>query len=144
MAKKIEKAKEDLASTDDLTIILSTREIELGPEKLVIREYTLTDSLELYDVINPLATALAEIMQEQDLPQVEQVRAILAHHFSLMPSLIARTIDRSPAWVAGLPADYGLILMDWWWSLNRGFFIGAAVQKLRAMQEKSKSPSATA
>ncbi|HIE4801216.1 TPA: DUF6631 family protein [Serratia marcescens] len=140
---KIEKARENLAQTSDLTILLSTRDIDIGAERLTIREYTLHDSLELYEAISPVAADLAAVMDSESIV-TEQVRAVLARHYSLMPLLIARTVDRSPEWVAGLPADYGLVLMDWWWSLNRSFFIGAAVQKLRAMQAERNSPSGTA
>lgn len=122
----------------DLEKLLSTREIEVGKEKLTIREYSLIDSLALYQVIDPFVEALAEVMKASEMPDVELVRAVMADHKERIPELIGRAIDRPAAWVAKLSAADSLILIDWWWVLNRAFFIGAATRKIRASQVNKK------
>lgn len=127
---------------DDLSVLLSTRDITIAGKPLTVREFTLVDSLAMNAVLKPVVASLADVMQS-DWPSFESVQDVLAEHANALPELIACCIGQPVEWVATLPGSEGTALMDWWWTVNRRFFMSAAVRQvtLRAVREKP-SPSA--
>ncbi|CVC81489.1 hypothetical protein GVN99_13725 [Serratia marcescens] len=122
---------------DDLSVLLSTRDITIAGQHLTVREFTLVDSLTMHEVLKPVVASLADVMQSE-WPSFEAVQDVLAEHADALPKLIACSADQPVEWVATLPGSDGTALMDLWWTVNRRFFMSAAVRQitLRAAREK--------
>ncbi|EPU1123057.1 DUF6631 family protein [Klebsiella pneumoniae] len=129
---------------DELSVLLSTRNITIAGRALVIREYNLMDMLQLGDKLDALTHSLAEVMGNP-WPPVEEVEAVLRKHAGDIPELIARTVDQPIQWVALLPASDGQTLIDWWWTQNRRFFMNAVVRLvgIRATRAKLSASAAS-
>lgn len=126
---------------NELDVLLPGRDVTIAGCVLRLREYTLTDTLTLHGVLSPLTEALAGVMAD-GWPEYEEVADILAAQGDALITLMAHAIDKPPQWVATLSGTEGLALQDWWWSVNRGFFMNAVVRRL-ALREarKTLSPS---
>lgn len=122
---------------DDLSVLLSTRDITIAGRNLTVREFTLADSLAMNDALKPVVDSLADVMQSE-WPSFESVQDVLARHAQVLPELLACCVDQPVEWVSTLPGSDGTALMDWWWTVNRRFFMSAAVRQitLRAAREK--------
>lgn len=129
---------------DDLSVLLSTRDITIAGQRLTVREFTLVDSLTMNEELKPVVASLADVMQSE-WPSFEAVQDVLATHAAALPKLIACCIDQPVEWVATLPGSDGTALMDWWWTVNRRFFMSAAVRQitLRAAREKPSLSAAS-
>lgn len=130
-------------SDDDLSVLLSTRNITIAGRGLVIREYNLMDMLQLGDKLDALTHSLAEVM-DNPWPPVEEVEAVLRKHAGDIPELIARTVDQPIQWVALLPASDGQTLIDWWWTQNRRFFMSAVVRLVGIKVTRAKLSASAA
>ena len=138
-------SKQKPADTEDeLSVLLSTRNITIAGRGLVIREYNLMDMLQLGDKLDALTHSLAEVM-DNPWPPVEEVEAVLRKHADDIPELIACTVDQPIQWVALLPASDGQTLIDWWWTQNRRFFMNAVVrlETIRATRAKLSASAAS-
>ncbi|MCW2478831.1 DUF6631 family protein [Candidatus Symbiopectobacterium sp. NZEC135] len=113
----------------DLETLIPERTLTIAGETVTVREYSLMDSLELHAPITQLVSALAEVMKLRAMAY-DEVAALLAQHASIIPVLIARSVDKPVEWVAALPAQDGTTLLDWFWTVNRHFFTSAAVRRL--------------
>lgn len=130
---------------DELDVLLPGRDVTIAGCALRLREYTLTDTLALHGVLSPLTDALAGVMAD-GWPEYEDVADILAAQGDALITLMAHAIDRPTQWVAMLPGTEGLALQDWWWSVNRGFFMNAVVRRLalrEARRNRSPSPASS-
>lgn len=129
---------------DELSVLLSTRNITVAGRALVIREYNLMDMLQLGEKLSALTQSLADAMQTP-WPPIEDIEAVLARHAGDLPELIACTVDQPVQWVALLPASEGQTLIDWWWAQNRRFFMNAVVrvQTIRATRAKLSASAAS-
>lgn len=140
MAKKIVPPEETAAA--ELDVLNPDRTINIAGEKLTVREYNLVDSLEMHEPIAALTQELATVMRDGPL-FYEDVEAILARHVAIVPLLAARAVDKPADWAEKLSATDGATLLDWWWVVNRHFFMTAAVRRItvQAVREKqSDSP----
>ncbi len=131
-------------SEDDLSVLLSTRNITIAGRGLVIREYNLMDMLQLGDKLDALTHSLAEVMQTP-WPPLEEIEGVLRKHAGDIPELIACTVEQPIQWVALLPASDGQTLIDWWWTQNRRFFMNAVVrlETIRATRAKLSASAAS-
>ncbi|EHN5173256.1 hypothetical protein KI912_003112 [Salmonella enterica] len=120
-------------AADDLDVLFPERELRLAGENVTIREYTLKDTLTLHTVLMPVVDALAAVT-ETTWASYETVETVLAAHHEAVIVLVAHSIDRAPAFVAGLSGTEGMTLMDWWWSVNRHFFMNAVIRRLVCRQ----------
>lgn len=127
--------KED--TEDELSVLLSTRNITIAGRELVIREYTLADMLQLGEKLESLTRSLTEVMMTP-WPSIEETEAVLRKHAGDMPELIACTVDQPVRWVAMLPASEGQTLLDWWWTQNRRFFMNAVVRQETIRLQRAK------
>ncbi|HDY5341444.1 TPA: hypothetical protein RQ688_002455 [Klebsiella pneumoniae] len=129
---------------DDLSVLLSTRDITIAGRALTIREYTLLDVLSLGEPLNALTQSLADVMRTP-WPALEEIEAVLARHAADMPGLVARAVDQPVLWVAQLPGSDGQVLIDWWWTQNRRFFMNAVVrlETIRATRAKLSASAAS-
>lgn len=116
----------------DLETLIPERTVTIAGETLKVREYSLVDSLELHAPIAQLVSALAEVMKARALA-FDEVEALLAQHASIIPVLVARAVDKPVEWVSSLPALEGTTLLDWFWTVNRHFFMNAAVRRLTVL-----------
>lgn len=128
---------------NDLDVLLSTRDITIAGKPITVREITLVDSLVLHDSLTPVVASLAEVMQTE-YPRFEHVQQVLAKHATVLPVLIAHCSDQPVEWVQTLPGSEGLALMDWWWAVNRRFFMGAATRILQLQLARAKTLSDSA
>ncbi|HED2412195.1 TPA: hypothetical protein R4Y39_002510 [Raoultella planticola] len=138
-------SKQKPADTEDeLSVLLSTRNITIAGRGLVIREYTLMDMLQLGDKLDALTHSLAGVMQTP-WPLIEEIEAVLRKHAGDIPELIACSVDQPVQWVALLPAGEGQTLIDWWWTQNRRFFMNAVVrlETIRATRAKLSASAAS-
>lgn len=130
-------------TASELETLISSREINIAGESLTVREYSLLDSLTLHEPIAKLVCSLADVMKERALA-FDDVEALLARHADIIPALVARSVDKPVEWVATLSATQGQTLLDWFWTVNRNFFMTAAVRRLtvQATVERKQSDSA--
>jgi len=138
-------SKQKPADTEDeLSVLLSTRNITIAGRALVIREYNLMDMLQLGEKLSALTQSLAGAMQTP-WPPIEDIEAVLARHAGDLPELIACTVDQPVQWVALLPGSEGQALIDWWWTQNRRFFMNAVVrlETIRATRAKLSASAAS-
>lgn len=137
-------SKQKPADTEDeLSVLLSTRNITIAGRGLVIREYNLMDMLQLGDKLDAFTHSLAEVM-DNPWPPVEEVEAVLRKHAGDIPELIACTVDQPIQWVALLPASDGQTLIDWWWTQNRRFFMNAVVRLVGIKVTRAKLSASAA
>ena len=136
--------KKHTETEDELSVLLSTRDITIAGRAMVIREYTLTDMLHLGAPLDALTHSLADAMKTP-WPAIEEIEAVLRKHASDMPELMARSVDQPVQWVAQLPASDGQNLIDWWWTQNRRFFMNAVVrlETIRATRAKLSASAAS-
>ncbi|HID4045058.1 TPA: DUF6631 family protein [Pluralibacter gergoviae] len=127
---------------DELSVLLSTRNITIAGRAMVIREYNLMDMLQLGEKLDALTHSLAAVMQTP-WPPLEEIEGVLRRHASDIPELIACSVDQPVQWVALLPASEGQALIDWWWTQNRRFFMSAVV-RLEAIRARRAKLSASA
>ncbi|HAT1683657.1 TPA: hypothetical protein I8Y21_004412 [Klebsiella oxytoca] len=118
---------------EDLSVLLPDREVRIAGESVTIREYTLQDALTLHALLAPVVEALASVT-ENAWASYDAVEAVLASQHDAVIPLVAHSISRSPAFVAGLSGSEGMTLMDWWWSVNRHFFMNAVIRRLVCRQ----------
>ncbi|EJF5828989.1 hypothetical protein M8W91_002811 [Salmonella enterica] len=118
---------------DDLNVLLPEREIPLAGETVTIREYSLKDTLALHAVLAPVVDALATVT-ENAWASYETVETVLAEQHEAVIVLVAHSISKPPSFVAGLSGTEGMTLMDWWWSVNRHFFMTAVIRRLVCRQ----------
>ncbi|EIY0667512.1 hypothetical protein MMC72_001638 [Salmonella enterica] len=142
------KTTTDAAGEDDLTVLMPDREIPLAGETVTVREYTLRDTLALHAVLAPVVEALATVT-ENAWASYEAVETVLAAQHEAVIVLVAHSISRPPSFVAGLSGTEGMTLMDWWWSVNRHFFMTAVIRRLVCRQvtasgSAASSPSSSA
>lgn len=145
---KTPAATADTAGDDDLSILLPEREIPLAGEIVTIREYSLKDTLTLHAVLAPVVDALATVT-ENAWASYEAVETILAAQHEAVIVLVAHSIGKPPSFVAELSGTEGMTLMDWWWSVNRHFFMTAVIRRLVCRQmtasgSAASSPSSSA
>ncbi|WP_113632160.1 DUF6631 family protein [Pectobacterium peruviense] len=130
-------------TTNELETLISSREINIAGESLTVREYSLVDSLTLHEPIAKLVLALADVMKDRALA-FDDVETLLARHADIIPVLIARSVNKPTEWAATLNASEGQTLMDWWWTVNKRFFMTAAVRRLTVLDVKNNRPSDSA
>ncbi|CNJ03320.1 Uncharacterised protein [Yersinia aldovae] len=138
----MKKSAPNDAVVDDLSVLLSTRDIRIAGQSLTVREFTLMDSLALHDTLTPVVAALADMMQA-GWPSFEDVQRVLSQHAEALTVLLARSVDQPVDWVAALPGTEGMALMDWWWTVNRHFFMTAAVRQMTLRAARASVPSDT-
>ncbi|MBW5893113.1 hypothetical protein IM880_12900 [Pectobacterium polaris] len=132
-------------TANELETLISSREINIAGESLTVREYSLVDSLSLHEPITELVSALADVMKSRALA-FDEVEMLLARHIHIIPVLVARAVDKPSEWVATLSATDGQTLLDWFWTVNRHFFMTAAIRRItvQSVQNKPKSSDSAA
>ncbi|WP_174866795.1 DUF6631 family protein [Pectobacterium polaris] len=135
-------AQEDTAA-NELETLISSRTLTLAGVDVTVREYTLMDSLSLHEPIAQLVSALADVMKSRAL-SFDEVESLLARHVHIIPVLVARSVDQPAEWVLALNATDGQTLLDWFWTINRHFFMTAAVRRITVQNVQNRTSSDTA
>ncbi|ECG5643235.1 hypothetical protein E1K64_15945 [Salmonella enterica subsp. enterica serovar Poona] len=127
---------------DDLSVLLPDRTLVLAGETVTLREYSLQDTLVLHAVLAPVVDALAAVT-ENAWASYDAVETVLAAQHEVVIVLVAHSIGRPPSFVAGLSGTEGMTLMDWWWSVNRHFFMTAVIRRLVCRQVTASGSAAS-
>ncbi|HFJ3367574.1 TPA: DUF6631 family protein [Salmonella enterica] len=133
---------------DDLSVLLPEQSFTLAGETVTLREYSLRDTLTLHAVLAPVVNALATVT-ENAWASYERVETVLAAQHEAVIILVAHSINKPPSFVEDLSGTEGMTLMDWWWSVNRHFFMTAVIRRLVCRQvtasgSAASSPSSSA
>lgn len=154
MAQRIERKKArpaPAAQPSDLEVLHPERELTLGGETVVMREYGNVEWLRMLPVAEPLVARIAAALSAEELPTYEQALCAIAEHVDQLLPLIVRAVDRDVAWFEGLQAGEVELLIMAWWGSNGHFFVERGRNRAQiAMHERllaaraAASPSAGA
>lgn len=139
----------DDKKTDDLEILYPDQEIELGGERLVVREFRYREGLEAVALARPLFAGLRALIDSKPGEVApEDLDALIGEHREMWLTLVAKSCGRDLEWVAALPDGQAMALQMAFWGANSGFFtrrllFGAAVAAGLA-KNRSSSPKSLA
>lgn len=145
MAKRIQKPQGAPAATpapqaqetaSDLTVLHPERELTLGGEAVVVREYGNLEWLRLLTRAEPLVGAIAAALQSEQTIAYEQALAVIADHADALLPLVAQAVDRDVQWIDQLEGDEVELLLMTWWGVNAHFFVRRAVNRLAVAQSE--------
>lgn len=120
------------AAVDELQVMRPDIPLQLGDERLVVREYSFWDAMEvvyadgrafLDDVVAQLEAGTADAW--------EQVRSLVGRHRGYLVGAIAKAVDRDSDWVQGLAPRDADALFSTWWAVNGHFFLHEATVVIR-------------
>lgn len=136
-AKVTRKAAQKGKGADDLTVLLPDSALTLGGKQIVVREYTLSESLLLRHTLAPFVESLRDA--GQGLVDLNGILDVLAAHHDAVMQLVAVACDQPEDWVRGLASAEGETLLFTWWVVNADFFVR---QLHRLAQQKAPQASA--
>jgi hypothetical protein len=139
MASKVtKKTKPEGKGADDLAVLLPDGVLTFGKKQIVVREYTLSESLLLRAVFAPLVESLRDAGDR--LNDLDGILDVLAAHHDTVMQLVAVACDQPEDWVRGLGNADGETLLFTWWVVNADFF----VRQLRRLAQKAAAQKASA
>jgi len=122
----------------DLEILHPERELEIAGETVLVREFGFIEAARLSALAKPVIDDLSGLMTD---PEAEiglgVLDDILTRHTDIMVRLLARAVDRDPAWIESLSDADGQRLMLTFWEVNSGFFMRRLVMQAVARQPLS-------
>jgi hypothetical protein len=107
---------------DDLNVLAPDREITVGGETVMVREYSFGEQLRHGALLAELTEALRPV-KSTDADFVNRLLNILVEHQARMLDAIALSIGRDRAWIEALSGVEGEALALTWWQVNQGFFV---------------------
>jgi hypothetical protein len=139
--------------TDDLEILYPDQEIELGGERVVVREFRYREGLEAVAIGRPLFAGLRALIDSAPGEvSPEDLDALIGAHRDLWLTLVAKSCGRELEWVAALPDAQAMTLQMAFWGANSGFFtrrllfgaaVAAGLAKGRSASPKSSPRSSS-
>ncbi|GHU11476.1 hypothetical protein FACS1894185_4770 [Betaproteobacteria bacterium] len=114
------------AAARDLEVLAPQRVIEVGGEKITVRELTFGEQLRYGAVMNAFADAVSPLLSDPE-NEIRIVLDAVALHWDTLSELVALTVGRERDWIEGLPPADGELLMLAWWGANAGFFVRRVV-----------------
>lgn len=114
---------------NDLNVLLAEREVQIRGETIIVREFTLADSMAMYDEIDALALEIAPLFDKTETLHFRDLDPIIARSFPLMQKLLSRSTGKDADWFGSLTASEGQIILDIWWTVNSVFFMNAVARK---------------
>lgn len=136
-AKVTRKATPKGKGADDLAVLLPDGALTIGGKQIMVREYTLSESLLLRHILAPLVESLRDA--GQNLNSLDGILDVLATHHDAVMQLVAASCDQPEDWVRGLASGDGETLLFTWWVVNADFFVR---QLHRLAQQKAPQASA--
>lgn len=115
---------------DDLDILAPEREIEIGGEKVTVREITFGEQLKHGAALKLLADTLLPALKSDNEDILTAVMDALAAHYAATIPLFSLSIGKSAEWIEALKGEDGEALAMTWWSVNRGFFTRRLVRPI--------------
>lgn len=119
---------------EDLYVLLPDVSLELGGRKLVVREFTLLQSMRARAKASALIDDVQQLVDDGTAADagVEAYMDLLARHFVLVRELMAESIDGADvAFIDGLNTLDGERLLTTWWTVTGRFFWRSVVGRLR-------------
>lgn len=114
--------------------------LQLGDESVVVREYSFWDGLDVvYAEGRAFLDDVVASLEDESADAWEQVRALVGRHRAYLVGAIARSTDRDPDWVQGLPARHADALFSTWWAVNGHFFLHEATVVIRGRRAAKAS-----
>jgi hypothetical protein len=107
-----------------LDILEPGRVIEVGGERLVVREFGFVEQLRAAPIAAPIVVDLARVFDgdESREPSMAELEAVFGTHYQAFLELLALATGKDLAWLQGLKRDAYPLLMAFW-SVNSGFFV---------------------
>ena len=127
MAEKVTTKNEE---SNDLEVLIPSREITLAGEIITVREYSFKDALTIGNEIDQFVVLIVAEMNSTNTLSIEQADTIIMNNLELVYSLISTSIQKPVTWIEALSYEDGLQLLDWWWVVNSGFFMNAVTRKI--------------
>lgn len=106
-----------------MEVLHPERFVELGGQKVMVREYGNVEWLRLLPVAEPMVAAIADMLAGPNEPTYEVVLNAIATHTDAMLPLIVQAADRDMAWLESLHPNEVESLLMVWWSVNAHFFV---------------------
>ena len=127
--------------TSDMEVLHPERTVILGGEEITVREYGNVEWLRLLPTVEPMVSAVTQMLASPDEPNYEVVLNTIAVHTDQMLPLVLQTVGRDLEWLETLPpADVESLLMVWW-GVNYHFFVQRA-QSRRGVELESANRKA--
>lgn len=111
-----------MTDTPDLEILYPERALDIGGERVTVRELTFTESLRLQGALRPVIEALLPAYSSGEGIGIDTVADALAAHPALACEAMATAAGRSLAWVQGLSAMDGAALLTAFVGVHVPFF----------------------
>jgi hypothetical protein len=115
----------------DLAILYPERTATIAGRVVVMRELNFVESLRHGAHVASLAEAMSDIALENQLHDLESLRAVLADHHEQVLDLIAVSSDQDSDWVRGLDAREGENLLLLWWAVHADFFLRRVLTRVQ-------------
>lgn len=135
MAHKVEAPAITMAPENELDVLHPERTVTVGSRLVTMREYGFVEGIRLRVVAKPFIATLHELFKAREVPHYEAVQDIIASHIDLVLRMSAQAADVEPEWVEKLSGQDGELLLLMWWGVNGGFFMRAALQRIRVERE---------
>lgn len=129
----------------DLAILEPDRHATIAGVAVVMREYTLSESLHLHALITKLTDAMTDVALAGDFNDLDSLRGAFGDNAENVMQLIAMACDQPLAWVQSLGATDGDELQMLWWGVNDSFFLRRVLlsvrfRKVRELDGLTSSP----
>ncbi|MEZ3140802.1 DUF6631 family protein [Citrobacter braakii] len=133
---------------DDLTALISERDITINGESIVIHEYNFRDTLKYHREILCIVNKLTDVLMDKSEISTDEIKSIIADHYDIVVTLVAGSVNKSVEWVNGINGQDAVDLFDWWWVVNSPFFITAVkrqeiyrdIRRKKAADKKGQMP----
>jgi hypothetical protein len=137
--------------TDEIDVLMPDREVVIGDETVTVREYRFREGMEVAARAHAFMQDLGSLfLQESGAPvehvELDALQDLFAQHAETVTWLIAKAIDKPPAWLDTISDEHGMSLMHTWWSVNQPFFtrrlvVAATTRRIKATAEADSGAS---
>lgn len=114
-----------MKDNDDLSALISERDIVIAGESIIIHEYNFRDTLKFHRQISQVVNSLTDVLMEKEIISTDEVKAIIADQYDTVLELVAGSVNKPEEWVRRVKGQAAIDLFDWWWVVNSPFFITA-------------------
>lgn len=122
----------------DAEILFPEADLTINGEVITVNEIKFTQGLKIGAQIKPMINALADLFNEEEEPEFEDIAAIFAANDQALKQMISLTTGKDLEWIDSLGDSDGQNLMMTVWMVNRDFFTRRVVSKGMAAHLKSR------
>lgn len=117
---------------DDTSIMYPPEiSVTVNGEKIVLREYSWVEELELRRYSQAFITDLVALIGGSDLT-IAAIESLVSKHIQAVQQLIAASADRTVEWVRKLSKEDGRAVYSAWWAANGPFIVSCATECVRS------------